>query len=98
MICSAKAALPLRSAREYCRTTNSSPPNRASTSDPRTRLRSAIGNGAQQGVAAGVPERVVDLLELVEVDEQKGETGRAASRRRARLPFDRAGAAIGQAV
>ncbi len=37
-------------------------------------LAQTIGDGAQQLVAAGVTERVVDLLELIEVDEeQRGE-------------------------
>ena len=30
-----------------------------------------VGDGAQQLVAAGMTERVVDLLELIEVDEQQ---------------------------
>ena len=34
-------------------------------------LAQPIGDGAQQLVAAGMAERVVDLLELVEVDEQQ---------------------------
>ncbi len=34
-------------------------------------LAQPVGDGAQQLVAAGMTERVVDLLELVEVDEQQ---------------------------
>ena len=52
-------------------TTNSSPPNRATKSSGRSISRSRSAHRAQQLVAAGMAERVVDLLELVEVDEQQ---------------------------
>jgi len=37
----------------------------------RARVLSRSGNFLQEQVAAGVPERVVDVLEAVKVDEQK---------------------------
>ena len=52
-------------------TTNSSPPKRATKSSGRSISRSRAGHRAQQLVAARMAERVVDLLELVEVDEQQ---------------------------
>ena len=51
-------------------TANSSPPRRASVSPCTERPRQPQRHLAQQLVAVGVPERVVDLLEAVEVDEQ----------------------------
>ena len=53
-------------------TANSSPPNRAAVSRSRA-VREALGDVPQQLVAGGVPERVVDGLEVVEVDEQHRE-------------------------
>ena len=52
-------------------TTNSSPPNRATKSSGPQHLAQPVGDRAQQLVAAGMAERVVDLLELVEIDEQQ---------------------------
>ena len=56
------------------RIANSSPPRRASVS-PGAAPRQARRDLAQQVVAVGVTERVVDLLEAVEVDEEHGELG-----------------------
>ena len=52
-------------------TTNSSPPKRATKSSGRSIVAQTIGDRAQQLVAAGMAQRVVDLLELVEIDEQQ---------------------------
>ncbi len=40
----------------------------------------AVGEPRQQAVAGGVPERVVDLLEVVDVEEQHGDRGVVAPR------------------
>ena len=53
-------------------TTSSSPPMRASTDARRAGLVEARGQGDQQLVARPVPERVVDDLEAVEVEQQHG--------------------------
>ena len=57
------SALPMSSA-------NSSPPSRAAVSDSRTSAVSRAGGGHQQLVADAVAHRVVDDLEVVQVDEQ----------------------------
>ena len=51
-------------------TANSSPPSRASVSPSRSAPLQPLGDDLEQLVAVVVPERVVDLLEAVEVDEQ----------------------------
>ena len=50
---------------------NSSPPRRAMTSVSRRRSRSAVGDAHDQLVAHRVAERVVDVLEVVEVEHQQ---------------------------
>ena len=60
---------------------NSSPPSRASVSVSRNSARSRVGDGDQQPVADGMAERVVDLLEPVEIEAEQGE---ALAPRRAR--------------
>ena len=52
---------------------NSSPPRRAAVSSSRRQLREPLGDGGQQQVADRVAERVVDVLEAVEIEEQHGE-------------------------
>ena len=52
------------------RTANSSPPRRATVSSGRTDGDQSLGHGHQEGVAGLVPERVVDPLEVVEVEVQ----------------------------
>ena len=64
------------------RSANSSPPKRARNSfGPRAR-RAARRDRPQQRVAGGVAERVVDVLEVVDVDERdrSGRAGGAAAR------------------
>ena len=51
---------------------NSSPPMRAIVSVSRTRRPQAVGRHAQELVADGVAERVVDVLEMVEVEDVGG--------------------------
>ena len=51
-------------------TTNSSPPSRATVSPSRTTCSNRRRELGQQLVAAAVPERVVDGLEVVEVEQQ----------------------------
>ena len=71
----------LRSSPMPCRTTNSSPPRRP-TKCPRAASRSALGHRHQQRVAGGVAQRVVDHLELVEVEAVQREQAFAALARR----------------
>ena len=52
-------------------TTNSSPPRRAIVSASRSVAESRAATDSQEPVAGFVPERVVHLLEAVEVDEQR---------------------------
>ena len=59
--------------------TNSSPPSRPTASPSRTTERSLVGGGGQRLVALGVAERVVDALEVVEVDD--GDAERRAGER-----------------
>jgi hypothetical protein len=54
------------------RIANSSPPKRAIVSPGRSACAQALGDDDEQLVARGVAERVVDDLELVEIDEQHG--------------------------
>ena len=67
----ASSAAKARSGRSCSSTANSSPPSRASVSPRRSAPPSRRGDLAQQRVAVIVPERVVDLLEAVEVDQQQ---------------------------
>ena len=53
-----------------CTSANSSPPSRASVSLARIAPRDPAGHRAQQLVAGRMAERVVDLLEAVEVEEK----------------------------
>ena len=53
-------------------TTNSSPPKRATVSVARTMRRSRSATEVSSAVADRMAERIVDLLELVEIDEQHG--------------------------
>ena len=66
-------------------TTNSSPPRRPSASASRTTPSEPRGDRAQQFIADAVPERVVDRLEVVEVDEQRRDRCLAAARAREHL-------------
>ena len=59
-------------------TTNSSPPRRPIVSPSRSVAEQPGGDRLQQLVAGLVAERVVDLLEAVEVDEERGGLGAAA--------------------
>ena len=52
---------------------NSSPPSRATRSVPRAPGAQPVGDFDEHAVAGLVSERVVDLLEPVEVEEEKGE-------------------------
>ena len=81
----------------YCSTTNSSPPKRATTSEPRTALRSRSATDAQELVAAGMAQRIVDLLELVEVDEMDRERPAPAQARHRRVHLVAEQGAVGQA-
>ena len=54
-------------------TMNSSPPRRAAVSDARIVSRDPLRHDLQHLVAGQMAERVVDVLEAVEVDEQHGE-------------------------
>ena len=55
----------------WARATNSSPPMRATMSEPRKVLRSTSRGIAQRLVARQVAERVVDLLQAVQVHEEQ---------------------------
>ena len=69
---SAIATERFRSGASSVRTANSSPPSRATRSPSRTEPRDPLGDRDEQGVAGGVAERVVDDLEVVEVEEEDG--------------------------
>ena len=56
-----------------------------------------VGHGAQQLVAARVAQRIVDLLELVEVDEVDGERPAAAQARHRGVHLVAEKRAVGQA-
>ena len=74
-------------------TMNSSPPRRASRSVSRSAVDSDCGHLLQQLVADPVAERVVDVLEAVEVDEQHADAAaRCASPARSPAPAARAAA------
>ena len=60
------------------RTANSSPPIRAAVSAAPTIVGDPLADGDQQLVADRVPEGVVDLLEVVQVDEEHAERGAVA--------------------
>ena len=83
----------LRRSASGSRTANSSPPSRARTSSVRSAAAQPRADLAQQVVAGGVPEAVVDLLEPVQVEQQQG--GGAARRRPRRRRAGRARAARG---
>ena len=74
----ARSASPATSSQ---RTVNSSPPKRAIVSLGRSSRAQARGDVAQQAVAGGVAEGVVDELEAVEVDEQHRHAALAPARR-----------------
>ena len=57
------------------KTTNSSPPIRPMVSASRKRVLQSGGNRNQQPVTSLVTERVVHVLELVEIDVQRGADG-----------------------
>ncbi len=78
----ASARLARRGRRSSSR--NSSPPWRASRPRSPSAPRSRAGDAAQQPVAGAVPERVVDELEVVEVDEQQRDRALAPPRARDR--------------
>ena len=77
------------------RTANSSPPKRATVSAARTQRAQPLGDRDQQLVADRVAERVVDGLEVVEVDEQHRDASAGAWRAPPRP--GRGTAAVGQA-
>ena len=79
------------------RTTNSSPPKRAAVSAARMQRLQPVRRLAQQLVARGVAEGVVDVLERVEVDEQHGgpRSGARGARERMLEAVDRAAAGSG---
>ena len=76
----------VRSASSSVRIANSSPPSRATRSPSRTELADPLGHRDEQRVAGGVAQRVVDDLEVVEVDEQDRVDLAAARRGRRRGP------------
>ena len=51
-------------------TTNSSPPCRLTVSDAADARHQAPGNRLQQPIADGVAQRIVDVLEIVQVEEE----------------------------
>ena len=51
---------------------NSSPPRRATRSPSRTQRQQALAGLDQQGIADRVPQRVVDRLEMIEVEAEHG--------------------------
>ena len=53
------------------RIANSSPPSRASSRAPLTSCSSRRATCAQQAIAVGVPERVVDVAEAVDVEQEQ---------------------------
>ena len=63
-----------------CTMANSSPPSRASVSVSRTQARSLAGHVDQQPVAGGVAQRVVHLLEAVEIEVEHGQRRALAPR------------------
>src|SRR5215203_28739 len=67
------------------RTPNSSPPRRATVSHSRTLCESRTPTCFQQLVAARMAERVVDLLEVVEVHDHHGRGNVVAARRGKRV-------------
>ena len=64
----ASAAGRLARSNRHCRMANSSPPSRAMVSSSRDRAADALRDGAEQLVADRMAERVVDALEVVEVE------------------------------
>ena len=78
-----RAATRSSSAVAGSRTANSSPPSRATVPAVPTTRSSRSADLAQEVVALLVPERVVDLLELVEVEDHDGRAGRCGRPRRA---------------
>ena len=66
-------------------TANSSPPKRATVSLGAHRGAQPLGDRDEQLVAGAVAERVVDLLEAVEVEEEHGHAAASARRRRERV-------------
>ena len=94
----AKVSACALSATPVCTTTNSSPPSLATMSSIRVMRCSRWPMRAEQKVAAVVAERVVDLLELIDVDEMHGDlaAGGRQHRERAVQPFDQP-RAIGKA-
>ena len=66
-------------------TANSSPPRRATVSDARKRAAQARRHFLQNQIAGVMAERVVDLLEAVEIDQQHGEALLIAMRAQDRL-------------
>ena len=64
------------------RTANSSPPKRATVSDGRTASTSRCADLAENEVAGGMAETVVDHLEIVQVDEEHADRRLVARRAR----------------
>ncbi len=71
MMVSATVLAPSASGRWVKRTANSSPPSRATVSVSRTHRPSLLATRPQQQVADGMAERIIHLLELVEIEQQQ---------------------------
>ena len=72
---------PRRRLRDPDRTTaNSSPPSRAQVSISRMHAVIRLATAIEQIVAGEVAERIVDVLEVVEIDQQQGHRLRASAR------------------
>ena len=91
-----------RLARSSSTTVNSSPPRRATVCCGADGALQARGGGLEQAVAGGVAERVVDVLEAVEVEEQHRDArvlpARAHDRARQALRQQRAVGQAGEGV
>ncbi len=74
------ADAPSDSSRSGSSTANSSPPRRATLSEARSTEDRRRGDRAQQRVALMMAERVVDVLEVVEIDEKQADASAVASR------------------
>jgi hypothetical protein len=67
-----------------CIRTNSSPPQRASTSERRKTVLRGVGKGAQYGVTRSMAMAVIDALEMIHVDQRQA---KSLSRAQAALRF-----------
>ncbi len=76
---SATTSTPASSETPSARTTNSSPPSRPTVSFSRTALFESNADAHEEFVAGAVAEGVVDVLEVVEVEEERGDVRVLAS-------------------